>query len=121
MTLQRWTDAEDGALRTRYAHEPTRVIAADLGRTVHAVRYRAQLLGLRATRTGTHHHRTRWTGAIVERARDLHEHTDWPADRIAAELGVPRDTIHDWIHYRTRIGPECYRTLRRRESNQEGA
>lgn len=42
-----WTPEEDGLLRTRYAREFTKAIAADLGRPTRSVYQRAAALGLR--------------------------------------------------------------------------
>jgi hypothetical protein len=39
----------------------------------------------------------------VELARDRHEEGK-NIDAIAAELGVKKDTVRDWVYYRTR----CY-------------
>ena len=49
MTRSPWTDADDTILRTRYPHEPTVTLAADLGRTTQAVSTRASVLGLSKT------------------------------------------------------------------------
>jgi len=42
-----WTDAEDSIMRARYATEPARALAAQLGRTERAVYMRADFLGLK--------------------------------------------------------------------------
>lgn len=42
-----WTDAEDAVMRARYATEPARTLAAQLGRTERAVYMRANTLGLK--------------------------------------------------------------------------
>lgn len=70
---------------------------------------------------GERNHRSRWSDATVEWARDLHEHDGWGAARIAAKIGAPLDTVNDWIYYRTRIGPQCYQTLRRRAAKEREA
>ena len=43
---QPWTDDQVETLRTRYPNEKTAAIAADMGRPIHAIYRKAQLLGL---------------------------------------------------------------------------
>lgn len=49
MTRKAWTMPEVTMLRQRYPHEPTAVLAAELGRTRHAVYMAANGFGLRKT------------------------------------------------------------------------
>ena len=46
MSGRRWTEEEDATLRARYADEPTRLIAADIGRTALSVYQHARSMGL---------------------------------------------------------------------------
>jgi len=49
ITRRRWSDTDDAVLCRRYPHEPTGVIAQDLGRSVKTVYQRAYKLGLAKT------------------------------------------------------------------------
>ena len=46
MKARPWTPKQEAVLRTRYVTDPTRAIAADLGRTPAAIRKRASILGI---------------------------------------------------------------------------
>lgn len=52
-------------------------------------------------RIGEGHHRARWPDTTVEQARALHERGMSRAG-VARHLGVPYDTVRDWLEYRTR-------------------
>lgn len=51
---------------------------------------------------GQQHHRARYSNALVESARQMHD--DGASRReIARALGVPDNTVRDWLDYRTRV------------------
>lgn len=52
-------------------------------------------------RHGDQHHRARYSNALVERAREMHDRGT-PRATVARTLGVPYDTCRDWLDYRTR-------------------
>lgn len=52
-------------------------------------------------RRGEKHGRAKWPDALVERARELHQR-GVSRGFLARNLGVPYDTVRDWIEYRTR-------------------
>jgi hypothetical protein len=52
---------------------------------------------------GTDHGKATVGFSVVEQARDMHEEGK-NIDAIAAEIGVKKDTVRDWVYYRTR----CY-------------
>lgn len=47
------------------------------------------------------HHRAKYSDDTVEAARSMYDDGTGPTD-IATALGVPIDTVNDWIYYRTR-------------------
>lgn len=49
MNGQAWTEAEIAVLKVRYPHEPTKRIAAALGRSIHKTYAKANALGLKKT------------------------------------------------------------------------
>lgn len=53
---------------------------------------------------GTDHGKATVGFSVVEQARDMHEYEGKNIDAIAAEIGVKKDTVRDWVYYRTR----CY-------------
>lgn len=72
-----WTEAEEGYLRKHHATMTTKAMAAALGRSVSAVKTRANLLGLRSK------HRP-WTAAELGRLRLL-----WPVEGRACAPQFP--------------------------------
>ena len=52
-------------------------------------------------RRGESHGLARWPDQVVETARQLHDQGQRRPE-IAKALGVPYDTLRDWLEYRTR-------------------
>ena len=50
---------------------------------------------------GDSHHRVRYSDETVEQARQMHDNGIGPAE-ISRRTGIRRDTVNDWIYYRTR-------------------
>jgi hypothetical protein len=100
--IQRWSTHERRLLRRRAPHATALEIAAELGRTVHAVRQRAHLDGVPLQKAGDRDYRTKYSDQVVERARALHE-AGAPPKRIARELAVPIGSIKSFVYYRARL------------------
>jgi len=53
--------------------------------------------------SGLDHGKARVEFSVVEKCRDLHEYEKKNTREIAELMGLNKDTIRDWIEFRTRI------------------
>lgn len=54
-------------------------------------------------RYGEKHHNCRFTSEQIQAMRDLHEKSDWAQLRLARLFNCPVATIHNIVHYRSRL------------------
>jgi len=52
---------------------------------------------------GMDHGKAKVEFSIVERCRDLHEYDKMNTREIAELMGLSKETIRDWVGFRTRI------------------
>lgn len=86
------------------AQRPVPDLAAELGRTVHAVRQRAFLLGVSLMKYGDADFRTKYSDAQVEACRVMHESGSGPA-AIARATGIPLASVRSFVYYAGRHRP----------------
>lgn len=101
--FRRWEPAEDFAIRRLARSQTAWQIGQSIDRSERAVFIRAQRLGVRLQKEGDRRPGHRWSDAVVEQARCLHDEGKGPA-YIAKALGIPRNTVRAFVHYRYRLG-----------------
>jgi hypothetical protein len=81
------------------------VIAERLGtRTRAAVIARGRLLHISLMSYGEHHPAAKYSDALVEQARTLHDEGIKPR-AIAEQLGIPVGAVKSFVYYQHRLGP----------------
>lgn len=99
-----WSHEEIKMLRELAGTMPARMIAERIGRNFAATRVKARQLRIGLTCYGEHCSWAKYSNALVEEARSLHDE-GIGATEIAKRLGVPLSSIEDYIYYRRRLGP----------------
>lgn len=99
--MPNWTPTEDRELRRMAAEFKAAEIAKALGRTPAATRQRAYKLKVRLEKDGERRHLAKYSDAVVERCRELHDAGKGPA-AIARETGVPVGSVKAFVYYRQR-------------------
>lgn len=99
--MKRWTRADKRTLRRLAPTHTAEQIAAVVGRTVNAVRQQAHLLGIQLQKFGDQNHSTKYSDALVERIRQMHDDGMAPK-AIARETGVPLGSVKSFVYYRLR-------------------
>lgn len=96
-----WTPKEDRALQRMADRFTAKQIARAIGRTPAAVHQRAYLKRVKLQKAGDRDFRTKYSDALVERVRQLHEQGKAPS-AIARETGVPVGSVKSFAYYRGR-------------------
>jgi hypothetical protein len=110
-----WTAAEDRRLRELAPYSQAAEIGAKLMRSLHSVKHRARRLGISLFKHGDCNPDTRYSDALIEQARQMHDGGHGPR-YIAKELGINEWTLRSALYYRQRRRtPEALaRNLKRR-------
>lgn len=110
--MKRWATADDRAIAKLAATHTAKQLAKVLGRSVHAVHQRAYRKRVRLQKAGDADFRTKYSDAVVEQARKLHEAGVGPR-AIARRIGVPEGSVRSFVYYRGRahaslvlVGPQ---------------
>lgn len=99
--MKPWTYAEQAELRRLAPTHTAEQIGALLHRTSHAVHQQAYKLKGRLQKAGDQNHGTKYSDALVEQIRTMHELGTKPA-AIARETGVPIGNVKAFVYYRNR-------------------
>lgn len=100
--IRPWTPSEDAVIRREGGGKTAAQIGLMLGRTTNAVHQRAYRLKVSLQKCGDADYRTKYSDAVVEQARRLHEEGIGPAE-ISQRLGVPYASIKQFMYYAGRF------------------
>lgn len=103
MVKRPWTDAEIAIIREMAGSVTSFQIAEQLGRTNTQVKYAAASRGISLKLYGERAPGAKYSNALVEQARDLHDAGVKPK-RIAEMIGMPYWAVCDAVYYKRGIG-----------------
>ena len=102
MAGRAWERSEDQRLRAMAPNASSKEIAAALGRTRDAVMHRARVLRISLLKTGDAAPNTKYSDALIEKARQLHDQGYGPR-WIAKRLEINECTLRAALYYRQRV------------------
>lgn len=98
-----WTETEDKTLKALAAELSSYQLAQRLGRSSDAVKKRAVRLGVSLRKHGERCAHAKYSNAVVEQARGLHEAGVMPRE-ISRRLGVPYWNVCDFVYFKRGLG-----------------
>lgn len=104
MSGRPWTREEDAVLRNNAIRATAADIGALIGRTRDSVKYRAIRIGVALTKYGDAAPNTRYSDALIEQARQMHEGGHGPR-YISRELGINEHTLRSALYWVQRKRP----------------
>ena len=104
MSGRPWSREEDAVIRQYAMTEHSHQIGLRLGRSVDAVKHRARRIGVSLTKCGDAAPNTRYSDALIEQARQMHDAGHGPR-YISRELGINEFTLRSALYYCQRLRP----------------
>lgn len=95
---RQWTPAEVRSLERLAPTHTAAEIADRLGRTANAVHQQAYLRKIRLQKSGDRDYRTKYSDALVEQCRALHDAGVQPKE-ISERTGVPLASVKAFVYY----------------------
>lgn len=96
-----WNPAEVRALQRLAPTHTAAEIADRIGRSVNAVYQQAYLRNIKLQKAGDRDYRTKYSDALVEECRELHD-AGVPPSEISARTGVPLGSVKAFVYYQQR-------------------
>ena len=98
-----WTEEETRTLKANAAAMTADQLAELLGRTRDSIKGQARKLGVSLRKHGEACSWAKYSNAIVDKARDLHER-GVPPRKISEQLSVPYWNVCDFVYFKRGLG-----------------
>ena len=98
-----WTEADDKLLKKNAATMTSAELSKLLDRGPSAIKHRASKLGISLKKYGEKCSYAKYSDAVCEKARELHDGGMRPVD-ISRKLNVPYWNVCDFVYYRRGLG-----------------
>ena len=93
-----WSWGELRRLRQMAPIAPARVIAQELGRSIPAVRLKAQFHEIPLQKRDAMHHRSGYPQELRDAVRSRYDAGGTSTNKLAAEFGIPKSTVIRWVN-----------------------